>query len=340
MEKIKKIFETMYRIRQFENAVSEIYAGKSAAKYAGYTKLETDGSKAAAEGRIPGFVHLYIGEEAIAAGVCANLRKEDTITSTHRGHGHLIAKGGETKYMMAELYGKRTGYCKGKGGSMHIADIDLGIIGANGIVGGGLPLAAGSAYAHNLMGKGNVAVAMFGDGSTNEGTFHEAMNVASAWNLPLVFVCENNNYGVSTRISRVSNLPNISSRAAAYGMRANVVDGNDFMEVYEAAKKAVEAARAGFGPTLIECRTFRQHGHFEGEEVTYWSKNEKESWMQNDPIVKAEDILLTAGVTVEEIAAIKASVDEEIQAAVEFAENSPFPAPEDALTDLYYTEEA
>lgn len=340
MEKMKSIFETMYRIRQFENKVSEIYADKSNAKFTGYTKLEAEKPQACEDNKIPGFVHLYIGEEAIAAGVCANLRKEDTITSTHRGHGHLIAKGGRTKYMMAELFGKSTGYCKGKGGSMHIADVELGIIGANGIVGGGLPLAAGSAYAHKLMGKGNVAVAMFGDGSTNEGTFHEAMNVASAWNLPLVFVCENNNYGVSTQISRVSNLPNISSRAAAYGMRACVADGNDFMEVYEAAKKAVEAARAGFGPTLIECRTFRQHGHFEGEEVTYWQKNERENWLREDPMLKAEDTLLAAGVTDREIAAIKAKVDDEIREAVEFAENSPFPRPEDAVTDLYYTEEA
>lgn len=317
MKSLKENFETMYRIRRFENSVSELYA----------------------DSKIPGFVHLYIGEEAVATGICACLTNEDTITSTHRGHGHLIAKGGEPRYMMAELYGKSTGYCKGKGGSMHIADADLGILGANGIVGGGLPIATGSAYAHKLMNKGNVAVAMFGDGATNEGTFHEAMNAASAWDLPMVFVCENNNYGVSTRISRVSNLPSIASRAAGYGMRAHIVDGNDVEAVYSVAQKAVEAARAGFGPTFIECRTFRHHGHFEGEYVNYLLKNEKENWLKNDPIILAEERLLETGVSKEEIDAIKAAVDKQIDEAIEFAENSPYPTPKDALTDLYYMEE-
>ncbi len=311
------MFETIYRISQFEDNVSELYA----------------------DSRIPGFVHLYIGEEAVAAGVCANLANEDTITSTHRGHGHLIAKGGKTKYMMAELYGKITGYCKGKGGSMHIADMSIGILGANGIVGGGLPIATGSAFAHKLMGKGNVAVAMFGDGATNEGTFHEAMNAASAWDLPLVFVCENNNYGVSTRISRVSNLPNISSRAAAYGMRAYVVDGNDVEQVCKVAKKAIDSARAGFGPTLIECKTFRHHGHFEGENVTYLEKNEKENWLRNDPITLAQEKMISVGFDMHVIEEIKNRVDDEIREAIEFAENSPYPTAEDALTDLYYTED-
>ncbi len=316
MEDLKKMFETMYRIRQFENNVSELYA----------------------DSKIPGFVHLYIGEEAVAAGVCACLTNEDTITSTHRGHGHLIAKGGNVRYMMAELYGKSAGYCKGKGGSMHIADLELGILGANGIVGGGLPIATGSAYAHKLMGQGNVAVAMFGDGATNEGTFHEAMNAASAWSLPLVFVCENNNYGVSTRIDRVSNLPNISGRAAAYGMKACVVDGNDVAAVHKAAKTAVEMARAGFGPTLIECRTFRHHGHFEGENVTYLLKDEREHWMKKDPIDVGQNTLLAGGASQEEIDGIKRRVDDEIREAIRFAEESPYPSPEDAEKDLYYTE--
>jgi len=213
----------------------------------------------------PGFVHLYAGEEAIATGVCANLRDSDYITSTHRGHGHLIAKGGDVKFMMAEVLGRKTGYCKGKGGSMHIADVGLGILGANGIVGAGPPLATGSALACQYQGKDSVCVCFFGDGAANQGTTHEAMNLASCWKLPVVFINENNMYGISSCTKNSMCVPNIADRAGAYDMPGIVVDGNDVMAVHEAASEAIKRARQGQGPTLIECKTYRHRGHFEGE---------------------------------------------------------------------------
>jgi len=313
-ETLQQLYTRMLTIREFETRVSYLYA----------------------DGKIPGFVHLYIGEEAVAVGVCSCLNRNDTITSTHRGHGHLIAKGGDLNRMMAELFGKKTGYCKGKGGSMHIADLELGILGANGIVGGGIPIATGSAYAHKLKRDSSVSVAFFGDGATNEGVFHESMNIAAAWNLPMIFVCENNNYGVSTRLSRITKIPNIAHRAGAYGMESVVVDGNDVEAVQAAAHKAIDKARNEYGPTLIECNTFRHHGHFEGENVSYFCKNELEAWKCNDPIRSAEEKLLYLGLSEHAIEKIKRTVTREIDQAIEFAETSEYPKGEDALEDLFH----
>ena len=241
--KIVDMYRTMKLIRDFEANASRLFA----------------------EGKIPGFVHLYIGEEAIATGVCAGLNDDDYITSTHRGHGHIIAKGGDIKYMMAELYGKATGYCKGKGGSMHIADANKGILGANGIVGAGHNIAVGAGLSAKYRGTDQVCVCFFGDGSTNQGTFHEAMNLASIWKLPVIFVCENNLYGISMHQSKHQAIQDVADRAVAYNVPGVIVDGNDVFAVYEAATEAVVRARAGQGPTLIECKTYRHQGHFEGD---------------------------------------------------------------------------
>ena len=246
-DKLEFMYDRMKKIRLFEDRVKVLFA----------------------EGELPGFVHLYLGQEAVAAGSCAPLNFDDYITSTHRGHGHILAKGGEMKYMMAELYGKATGYNKGKGGSMHIAWPKLGILGANGILAAGIPIAAGAALSAKYRGSGQVTACFFGDGATSEGGAHETMNIASAFNLPIVFVCENNLYGVGTYQPSVRNIEEIADRATAYGMPGVVIDGNDAFAVYEAANAAVERARAGDGPTLIECKTYRWHPHFEGEADTY-----------------------------------------------------------------------
>ncbi len=310
-----ELYRKMLTIRRFEEKTARMYA----------------------EGEVPGFVHLYIGEEAVAVGVCAALGKEDFITSTHRGHGHLIAKGGDLKRMMAELCGRKTGYCKGKGGSMHIADLDLGILGANGIVGGGLGIAAGAGYSAKLRGTRQVAVSFFGDGAANEGLFHEAMNMSAAWDLPVVFVCENNRFGVSTRIDRITRESELSRRAAAYGVPAAAVDGNDVLQVEQAAREAVARARAGKGPTLLVAETFRHRGHFEGEVVTYWEKGELDEWKRKDPIQRlAQRLRQEAAIPEELFQAWAKEIDGRIQEAVAFARRSPYPAPEEALEDLFW----
>ena len=273
-EKLIDMYRTMLRIRTFEERVSKEFAA----------------------GNIPGFVHLYIGEEAAATGTCANLRPDDYITSTHRGHGHLIAKGGKTEQMMAELYGKETGYCKGKGGSMHIADTEIGILGANGIVGGGIPVAGGAAISAQMRGKDQVVICFLGDGASNRGTFHEGINMAACWDLPIVYVIENNMYAEKTRISDTCRLPNVSDRASAYGIPNVTVDGNDVIAVYEAVSEAIARARKGEGPTLVECKTYRWHGHYEGDAQTYKPKEEVEEWMQKDPIVTFRKRLIEMGV--------------------------------------------
>jgi pyruvate dehydrogenase E1 component alpha subunit len=307
-------YRTMVTIRTFENKAAELFAA----------------------GKLPGFVHLYIGEEAAATGVCANLTDSDYITSTHRGHGHLIAKGGKVDLMMAELYGKATGYCKGKGGSMHIADVDLGILGANGIVGAGQPIAVGAAFACKYKGSGAVAVCFFGDGASNRGTFHEALNLASIWKLPVVFVCENNMYGISNCQRDHMNIVDISDRAAAYGIPGATVDGNDVIAVYEAAAEAVKRARAGDGPSLIECKTWRWRGHFEGDPSAYKDADEQKSWMAKDPIPRlAQKILDLGHATAADLAAIDDAVKAQVAAAVDFAEKSPDPDIADVLTDVY-----
>jgi len=290
------------------------------------------------QGALPGGVHTYIGEEAVGVGVCANLRLDDYITSTHRGHGHIIAKGGDTKKMMAELFGKKTGYCKGKGGSMHIADFGLGILGANGIVGGGLPTAAGAGLAAKLRGSDQVTVGFFGDGAANQGTFHEAVNLAAVWKLPVIFVCENNLYAVTTAAAKSLSVEDVADRGASYGIPGVAVDGQDVMAVYEATAEAVKRAREGSGPSLIECKTYRFMGHMGGKEIlgTYRSQEEVEEWTARDPITLFEASLLKMGaLTKEDAAKIQERINSELDEAVAFAEESPMPEPEDALEDVY-----
>jgi len=313
-EKLLWMYTNMLKIRRFEEKVGELFAA----------------------GKIPGFVHLYIGEEAVATGVCAHLRKDDYITSTHRGHGHLISKGGDLKLMMAELFGKRTGYCKGKGGSMHIADVDLGILGANGIVGGGPPIATGAALAAKYKGTDQVAVCFLGDGASNQGTFHEGVNMASIWKLPVIFVVENNMYGISLSQTRSMRVQDIADRAAAYDIPGFVVDGNDVIAVYEAAGEAIQRARAGEGPALIECKTYRYRGHFVGDPMIYRTREEEEMWKAKDPIPRFEAKLKEMGVLTEAQAReINERIIAQVEEAVRFAEESPWPAPEEVLEDVY-----
>jgi acetoin:2,6-dichlorophenolindophenol oxidoreductase subunit alpha len=313
-DKLVEMYRRMVRIRVFEERVfKEVSAGV-----------------------IPGAAHLYAGQEAVAVGACANLRSDDYITSTHRGHGHLIAKGAKTQLMMAELYGKKTGYNKGKGGSMHITALELGIIGASGIVAGMIGIAAGAALSAQMRETDQVTVCFMGDGATNSGRFHEAVNLASIWNLPVVFVVENNLYGETTSISEVCRINNLSERAASYGIPGKTIDGNDVFAVYEEVETAVARARKGEGPTLIECKTYRHYGHFCGDPQTYKSKTEVETWMARDPIARFRNRLIEMGVFIEEDAdAIDQAMKEELERAVKFALESPYPAPEEALEDVY-----
>jgi acetoin:2,6-dichlorophenolindophenol oxidoreductase subunit alpha len=313
-EKYILMYELMLKIRFFEERVKDLFAS----------------------GEMPGFVHLYLGQEAVAAGACAPLNPGDYITSTHRGHGHILAKGGEMKYMMAELYGKATGYNKGKGGSMHIACPELGILGANGIVSAGIPIATGAAMSARLRKSGQVVVCFFGDGASNEGTFHESLNIASAFDLPVIYVCENNLYAVGTRQSQVRKIEDIADRAVGYGMPGLAVDGNDVIAVYEAVFEATERARTGSGPTLIECKTYRWRTHFEGEPDTYRPPEEVAAWLRREPIAPYRSTLIEIGVLNEEGAqAIERSILADLDEAVEFARSSPLPAPESALEGLW-----
>lgn len=309
------LFRTMIRIREFEETAAKLFL----------------------DGKLIGFLHLYSGEEAVAAGVCACLREDDCITSTHRGHGHCIAKGADVDRMMAELYGKATGYSKGKGGSMHIADISKGIIGANGIVGAGIPIAVGAAYAQKYRNQDAVSVAFFGDGASNRGTFHEAVNMAAALNLPAVFVCENNQFGMSTPFGYHSKNKTISQRAAAYDIPGVRVDGNDPVAVLNAAAEAVGRARAGGGPTLIECLTWRHHGHYVGDAARYKKPEDEREWRAKDPIPRFEKRLLEDGVaSAGELEQIRAEAEEEIRSAVTFAQDSPYPEIDEMFADLYF----
>ncbi len=313
-EKLMDMYRVMVRIRTFEGRVVKEFAA----------------------GNILGAAHLYAGEEAVATGACANLRLDDYITSTHRGHGHLIAKGGKTDRMMAEIYGKKTGYNKGKGGSMHIADMEIGILGANAIVGAGIPIAGGAALSAKMRGTDQVAICFLGDGATNTSRFHEGVNLAACWNLPVVYIIENNLYAESTSISSACKLANLSDRASAYGIPGKTVDGNDVLAVYEAVGEAVARARKGQGPTLIECKTYRHRGHFEGDPQTYKAKEEIEEWLKKDPIPRFKKQLIEMGVLTEETAdKIVQEMNQEIERAVKFAVESPLPAPEEALEDVY-----
>ena len=304
------IYEKMVRIRLFEEKAAELFAAQ----------------------KLPGFVHLYAGEEAVASAVCALLTDRDYITSTHRGHGHLVARGADLGRMMAEILGKAAGYSKGKGGSMHIMAMDKGILGANGIVGGGIPIALGAAYASKMQQNGKVTISFFGDSASNEGTFHESLNMAAAWDLPIVFIIENNLYGISVDIRRVTKEHQLSKRAVGYGMPGVTIDGNDVFTVYEETQKAVDRARKGQGPTLIECLTYRWQGHHVGDPGVYRADKEVADWRSKEPIGKLEARKLLSQ---KEIDDIRATVDAEIAAACKFAEDSPYPDIAEAYTDVF-----
>jgi TPP-dependent pyruvate/acetoin dehydrogenase alpha subunit len=314
-EEIISMYRTMLTIRRFEERAAQEYA----------------------RGAIPGFIHSYIGQEAVATGVCANLRLEDRIVSNHRGHGHCIAKGADVKRMMAEIHGRKTGYCHGKGGSMHIADFAIGMLGANGIVCAGLPIAVGAALAAQLEGGDKVAVVFFGDGASNEGEFHETLNLASIWKLPILFACENNLYGANTPMGRVVPSSTIAERARAYTIPATVVDGNDIFEVHEAAKSAVSRARSGSGPSFIEFKTYRWHHHFEGGYFPdLRPEDEVEAWKERCPIKKFEERLMKEETLDRKgLETINLEVLSQIEDAVKFAVESPYPDPEDALKGVY-----
>jgi len=300
---------TMVRIRRFEERVQELFT----------------------EGKLPGFVHLYLGEEAIATGVCAALRSSDYITSTHRGHGHAIAKGVSINSLMAELYGKEPGVCRGRGGSMHVADFSLGMLGANGIVGGGFGIAAGAALSAAYRRSGQATVCFFGDGAINKGTFHEALNFAALHHLPVVYACENNQYAQFTSIRRTTSVEDISVRAAAYGMAGETVGGNDVLAVHLSALAALDRARRGDGPTLLNLVTYRYGGHYVGDAEVYRAKEEVSEWRGNDPILRFEKVLAEAGVLDEALReAVWAEAGAEVEASVAYAESAAWPDPAEA----------
>lgn len=308
----------MYRIRRFEEGAEESYI----------------------RGHIHGTMHLSIGQEASAVGICMSLAASDQLTSTHRGHGHCIAKGADLSRMFAEFFGKEAGYCKGRGGSMHIADVANGNLGANGIVAGGLPIAVGAALAIKKLNKPNVVVCFFGDGANNEGAFHESLNMAAIWKLPVVFVCENNGYGMSMSAERSTAVENVADRAAAYDMPGVIVDGNDLSAVAQASQAACERARNGDGPTLIENKTYRWRGHSKSDRNRYRTKDEIEGWMAKDPIIRFQNEMKAYGLIDDEaIEEIKTTVEKEIEAGIEFAKSSPAPRVED-LAEYVYTDRA
>jgi TPP-dependent pyruvate/acetoin dehydrogenase alpha subunit len=308
------LYERMFLIRAFEEQVKYLFL----------------------EGTMPGTIHQSQGQEACAVGVCAALQPDDVITSTHRPHGHCIAKGLAVKDMMAELFGKTTGCCKGKGGSMHMGDLSKGVVPAIAIVAGGVPLAAGAAMAFQMRGEKRVAVAFMGDGATNEGVFYETMNMASIWNLPVVFVIENNLYGASTPVKMVNRVESLSEKAQIFRMPGVTIDGNDPLAVYAAAGDALKRARNGDGPTLLELMTYRITGHSRRDPALYQPKAERDRAKADEPIGRfARYLCDQAGVAEDELQAIRDDVDHKIEEAVQFAMNSPFPKPEDALEDLF-----
>lgn len=310
------IFRKMHEIRDFEEAAYLLFT----------------------QAKLRGSVHLYTGEEAVAASVCSQLTDEDYIASTHRGHGHCIAKGAELDRALAELMGKATGYCKGRSGSMHIADFSKGNLGANAIVGGGIPIAVGAALALKMQNKEHVAVSFFGDGASNEGTFHESLNMAAIWKLPIIFVCENNQFGMTTPVDQVTSVKDISVRGAAYNIPGVTVDGNDVCAVYEAFKAAKERALKGEGPTLIECKTYRWRGHWTGDPEPYRDREEVEDWKQNrDPIRRFREYLIAEKISdAKELDKIAEEAKAKMDKAVEFAMNSPEPDPAHVLDDVFF----
>ena len=301
-------------------------------------RFEETAGKMMEDGKIPGALHLYVGEEAVASGIMAHLSNKDQITSTHRGHGHLIAKGGAFDRMFAELYGRATGYCKGKGGSMHISNMDLGMLGANGIVGGGPPIAVGAAFSNKFKKTDNVACCFFGDGASNEGSFHEAANMAALYKLPAIFVCENNGYGEYTPQANHQAIVDVADRAPGYGMPGVIVDGMDVIAVYEAAGEAIARARAGEGPTLLECKTYRYYDHVgvRGMGLSYRTDEEVEEWKKKDPIDSFEFRLAEQDILSAEAAqAVHDETLAEIAVAIKFAEDIPYPEPSAITEDVY-----
>jgi TPP-dependent pyruvate/acetoin dehydrogenase alpha subunit len=313
-DRLLALYGSMVLIRRFEETVNDLFL----------------------QGRIPSTLHLYIGQEAVAAGVCANLSRDDYILSTHRPHGHALAKGVEPRHIMAELFGKATGTCKGKGGSMHVGGIAAGMFPAIAIVAGNVPIAAGAALAAKMQKNGRVVVSFFGEGASNEGAWHEGMNAAAIWDLPVVFVCENNLYAASTPFRTVFKIGSVAQRAPAYGMPGISVDGNDVLAVYQAARDAIARARAGHGPTLLECMTYRQCGHSRSDPRTYRSRAEEEAWRQRDPISRFRAWLLAQAVAgPEEMGQIEGSVEAQIEEAIAYADASPLPQPADTYTDVF-----
>jgi pyruvate dehydrogenase E1 component alpha subunit len=313
-ETLLGLYRTMLTIRVFERRVAREFR----------------------TGEIPGFVHMYVGEEAVAAGVCANLDDADYVTSTHRGHGHCIAKGCELGPMMAEIYGREDGLCRGRGGSMHIADFSRGMLGANAIVGGGIALATGAGLASQVRGDGRVAVAFFGDGAANQGVLHESLNLAAIWKLPVLYVCENNGFAESTPAAYATSVPDVAMRAQAYGIPGVVADGADVREVYGAAGAAVARARAGEGPTLLEVKTYRHLGHFEGDPDRYRDDEDRRLTRDSDALLRLRGELVAEGHADEAgLDALHAELEAAVDAAVEFARSSPFPDPSDLARYVY-----
>jgi len=313
-EKMLEMYRVMIRIRAFENEAIEL--------------AKANITRAA--------VHTYNGEEAIAVGVCAHLSDKDYITSTHRGHGHCIAKGADMRRMFAELMGRETGYCKGKGGSMHIADLATGNLGANGIVGGGIPMAMGAALGLQIAHQNNLSVSFFGDGASNEGSFHEALNMASIWNLPVVFICENNKFGISTSTEKSMNIEQISDRAKGYGIKGLTIDGNDLLEVYKTFAEVKAHVLSGKGPVLLEMDTYRMSGHYFGDNENYRDRADVDKWKEKDPILRFESVLTEEfGVAAEELKMIEKEENTAVLAASEQAKQDPEPAIEDMMDDLY-----
>lgn len=310
----KEALQRMLRIREFDTKVGEYFA----------------------DGDIPGFVHLYVGEEAVGVGACAALEEDDYITSTHRGHGHCIAKGLDPKLMMAEVFGKREGYCNGKGGSMHIADVDSNMLGANGIVGAGPPLGTGAALSISQKDEDRVALSFCGDGAVAQGQVHEAVNLASAWSLPVIFLVENNQYGEGTPVSDQHNVENLSDTAAAYDIPGINVDGMDITAVNEAVEEARKRARDGAGPTFIEADTYRFHGHFEGDQELYRDEEEVEEWRKRDPVDAFSERLIDRDeITDEELEEMRTDIETEIEDALEYAMETDDPSPEEAYEDMF-----
>ncbi|MCR8995304.1 thiamine pyrophosphate-dependent dehydrogenase E1 component subunit alpha [Brevibacillus laterosporus] len=314
-QKLVELLHQMWVIRFFDEKVDEFFA----------------------KGLIHGTTHLCVGQEATAAGAIAVLQPADKITSTHRGHGHCIAKGADVNKMMAELFGRETGYCKGKGGSMHIADVEKGNLGANGIVGGGIPIAVGAALTSQMKKLGYVTISFFGDGASNEGSFHESLNMASIWKLPVIFFCENNQYGMSGPVTEMVNIENIADRSKAYGIPGVVVDGNDLLAVMNAVAEAAERARRGEGPTLIEAKTYRYKGHSKSDAKKYRTRDEELDWRKNrDCIKRLQDVLIEQGLlTQEQAKEIEQQAKKEIEEAVVFAEKSPMPSLDTLEEDVY-----